>query len=110
MLVRRVAVGVVEAHQIRLGGIFPAILELFGFATTTLRETGIANLTIVSKNLSARLADGICHMLVVGLGDTLVALAMVVGTHIEDGMVFAVVPADEFIVFLDEREEITLVR
>ena len=105
LLVGSAAVRIVETNQIRFGRIFPAILELFGFAATALREAGIANLTIVSKNLSERLADGICHMLVVGLGDTLVALAMVVGTHIEDGMVFAIVPADEFIVFLDEREE-----
>ena len=31
---------------------------------------------------------------------------MVIGTDIEDGMVVAVVPADELIVFLDEREEV----
>ena len=30
---------------------------------------------------------------------------MVVGADIEDGMILAVVPADEFIVLLDEREE-----
>ena len=37
--------------------------------------------------------------------DALVALAMVVGTDIEDGVVVAIVPADEFVLFLREREE-----
>ena len=45
---------------------------------------------------------------VVGAGDALIALTVVVGTHIKDGMVFAVVPADKFLVALGEREEIVV--
>ena len=44
-------------------------------------------------------------MLVARMADALVALAVVVGTHIEDGMIFAVIPTDELVVFLDKREE-----
>ena len=43
---------------------------------------------------------------VVGAGDALIALAVVVGTHIEDGVILAVVPTDELVVALGEREEI----
>ena len=44
-------------------------------------------------------------MLIAGLGDTLVALTVVIGTDIEDGVVLAVVPSDQFVVFLGKREE-----
>ena len=40
------------------------------------------------------------------LGDALVALAVVIGTDIKEGVVFAVVPTDEHIFFLGEREEV----
>ena len=39
-------------------------------------------------------------------GDALVALAVVVGTDIKEGMVFAVVPADECIFLPGEGEEV----
>ena len=39
------------------------------------------------------------------MGDALVALAVVVGTDVEDGVILAVVPANEFVVLFHEREE-----
>ena len=103
-----VAEGVVHADEVRLGRIFPAILELLGHTTTALGEAGVANLIAIAENLTAcgleRLLDSLAGL----LGDALIALAMVVGTNIKDGMVFAVVPANELVVFLDKREEAVL--
>ena len=105
LLVVGIAVGVVERDEVGLGRVFPAVLELFGLAATAFVEAGIADLSVVGEHLSAGLGDGLCHMGVAGLGDALIALAVVVGTDVEDGMVFAVVPADDLIIFLDEGEE-----
>ena len=105
MLVVGIAVGIVETHEIGLGCILPTILELLGIATTTLMETGVADVAIVGKNLTSSLGDGFSHVGVAGIGDALVTLAMVVGTDIKDGVVFTIVPANDLIVFLDKREE-----
>jgi hypothetical protein len=40
-----------------------------------------------------------------GTGDALVSLAMVVGAYIKDGMVFTIVPTDDFFVRLGKGEE-----
>ena len=45
-------------------------------------------------------------MRIVGLGDALITLTMIIGTHIEDGMILAIVPANQLIILLDEREEV----
>ena len=44
-------------------------------------------------------------MRVYGVGYTLIALAVVIGTYVEYGVVFAVIPAYEHILFLYKREE-----
>ena len=80
-------------------------MEFLCHAPTALAETRIAYLPTAHEDLTARLSDSLCHMGGRFFGDALVTLAMVVGTNIEDGMVFTVVPSDEFVVFLDEREE-----
>ena len=100
-----VAIGVFERDEIGLRRVFPAVLELLGTSATALRETGIADLTVVDQDLTSRLADDLLDGWCALFRNALVALAVVVGTDIEDSMVFTVVPADEFIVFLDEREE-----
>ena len=92
VLVVGVAVRIVEAHEIRLGRVFPTILELFR----------LSDLVAIGENLSTGGADGLYHMGVAGLGDTLITLTMIIGADIEDGMILAVVPADDLIVFLDE--------
>ena len=102
MLVAGVAVRIVETHKIRLGCVFPAILEFLRFPATAFREAGVADLIIIGEDLSTGGADGLHHMGVAGLGDTLITLTMVIGTDIEDGVILPVVPADDLIVFLDE--------
>ena len=42
---------------------------------------------------------------IIRLGDTLIALTMIIGTHIKDGVILTIVPADDLIIFLDKREE-----
>ena len=105
MLVAGVAVRIVETHKIRLGCVFPTILELLRLSATAFREAGIADLVAIGENLSAGGTDGLHHMGVAGLGDTLITLTVVIGADIEDGMILPVVPADDLIVFLDEGEE-----
>ena len=102
MLVAGVAVRIVETHKIRFGRVFPTILELLSLTSTTFREAGIADLIIIGEDLSTGGADGLYHMGVAGLGDTLITLTMIIGTDIEDGVILPVVPADDLIVFLDE--------
>jgi hypothetical protein len=80
--------------------------EFFGRAAAALGETRVANLAIGGEDLSARLAYGLSHVAAGLLGDALVALAMVVGAYVEDGVVLAVVPSDKHVVLADEREEV----
>ena len=94
-----------NADEVGLGRVFPAILILFCITATALVETGVADLIAIGQHLSAGFEDGLFDMGTGGLGDTLIALAVVVGTDIEDGVILAVVPADEFIVLSREREE-----
>ena len=94
-----------EADEIGFGCVFPTILEFLGISTTALVETGIADFTIVGEYLSARIADGFLHVAVTGHRDTLITLTVVIGTDIEDGVILAIVPTDEFVIFLYEREE-----
>ena len=95
-----------ETYQVRLGRILPTILEFLRFTTTALREARIADLAAIGQYLSTCIADGFCHMRIVGLGDALITLTMIIGTHIEDGMILAIVPANQLIILLDEREEV----
>lgn len=105
ILVAGVTIRVMEGYQIRLRGVLPAVLELLGLTSTTFREPCIADLVAIGKDLSASLADGLFHGRTRLFGDALIALTVVIGTDIKDGMVFTVVPTDKFIVLLDKREE-----
>ena len=69
-------------------------------------ESGVADLAVVGEDLSTRLADGFLHVTVACMDDALITLTVVVGTDVEDGMVVAIVPADQLVVLLDEREEV----
>ena len=105
LLVAGVAVGVVEGDEVGLRRVFPAVLELLGLTATALMEAGVADLVSVGEHLSARRGNGLRHLRTAGHRDALVTLAVVVGADIVDGVVFAVVPADDLIFLLDEREE-----
>ena len=80
-------------------------MELLGNATAALTEAGIAYLAIIHQDLSASGLDSFHNMDVICLRDTLVALTMVIGAYIKDGMVVTIVPAYQLIIFLHEREE-----
>ena len=60
---------------------------------------------MVSQYAPLGVVNSLFHMFVGGLGDALVTLAVVVGAYIKYGMVVAVVPSDELVVFFDELEE-----
>lgn len=97
---------VANRREISLRRVLPAILEFLGYSAAAFRESCIADFFAVHQNLSLGLADGFSYMGRCFLGDTLVALAVVVGTYIKEGVVFAVVPADEHIFLLGEGEEV----
>ena len=78
---------------------FPAMFKLFGNATATFREAGVADFSFVSKYFSPRRFDDGLNIRILGRTcHTLVALAMIVGADIKQGVVFAVVPADQFLI------------
>ena len=95
------------AHRLEIGfrRVFPAILELLGHATATLGEARITDIAVGREYLPPGGLHRLAHMPACLLGNALVALAVVIGTHIEDGMVLTIVPPDKRIVFLDKREE-----
>ena len=106
MLIVGVAIWILERYQIGLWRVFPAVLELLSHTTTAFREACITNLRVVHQYLSTGLTDSFFNVGVVGAGDALIALTVIVGTYIEDGMIFTVVPADKLVVALGELEEI----
>ena len=97
---------VAHGKEVRHLDVLPTILILLAHTAAALAETGIADVAFRHEHLATRGTNGHGHVGTRLLGYALVALAMVVGTHIEDGVVLAVVPAYELIVFLYEREEI----
>ena len=101
-----VAVGVFHTLEIRMMLVFPTAFELLGAPSAAFRETGIAHRAFVGQDLASRGSDGFLHLATGSTGDALIALAVVVGTDIKDSVVFAVVPADEFVVCFFEGEEI----
>ena len=97
---------VANRREISLRCVLPAILEFLGDSAAAFRESCVADFFAVHQNLPLGLADGFGYMRRSFFGDALVALAVVVGTDIKEGMVFAVVPADECIFLPGEGEEV----
>ena len=81
-----------------MGNRFPAILEFLGHASAAFREAGVADRIVIHQYLSTCLFDHLPDYRVRCPGNTLVTLAMVVGTDIEQIMVLPVVPADQGLV------------
>ena len=105
ILVIGVAEGVLHTLQVRLVDVLPGVLELLGTSSAALREACVAYLSLVHQHLTACCPHRLAR---IGIGlarDAAVALAMVVGTDIEDAVVLAVVPAYDFLVRLGEGEE-----
>ena len=105
LLITCIAVGVFDGPQVRHLDILPAVLIFVGLSATTLAETCVANLTVVHQDLSSRGVHSFFNLRVAGASDALIALAMVVGTDVEDGVVLAVVPADALTLAFDKGEE-----
>ena len=101
-----VAEGVLHTLEVRVVLVLPATLELLGPSSAALREPGVADLPFGGQHLSGGGPDGRVYFRTRGARDALVALAMIIGADVEDGVVFAVVPSDEFGVRASEGEEI----
>ena len=101
-----VAVWVIDAGQIRLPDILPAVLILLCHASATLGEAGIAHVSVISQDLSASRFHCAGHVRIACIGDALIALAVVIGTDIKDGMVLAVIPTHQHVIVFREREEV----
>ena len=106
--IRRGSIG--YRDEIGLRCIFPAVLELLGNATAALTEAGITDFAIIHQDLSTSGLDSFHNMDIICFRDTLVALTMVIGAYIKDGMVVTIVPAYQLIIFLHEREEAVAAR
>ena len=92
-------------RKIRFLHVLPAILELLRRTAAALAEARVAYLVVVHQYLSACGVYSLRHMLARSLCDALIALAVVVGAYVEDGVVFAVVPLYQLVVLAYEREE-----
>ena len=86
---------VADALEIGLWRIVPTILKLLHGAPAALGETGIADFVAIGQHLAVCTPDGLSHVAAGLHRDALIALTMVVGTHIEKRMVLTVVPFDE---------------
>ena len=78
---------------------FPAVVEFFKYSAATLREACVAELAaVVSEYEPACCFDSLPHCRRALTGYALVALAVIVGAHVEVDMVVAVVPTDNLVV------------
>ena len=100
-----IAEGVLDGAQVGHFDVLPTVLILVCLTTATLAEACVANLSFVHQDLPSRGIDGFRHLRIAGAGDALIALAVVVGADVEDGVVLTVVPADALALTLDEGEE-----
>ena len=75
--------------------IVPAVTELIGASATTLTEARIAHLVVIGEHQTACLAHSITHGGVLDAADALIALAMVIGTNVEERVLLPVIPAHQ---------------
>ena len=76
---------------------FPAVLKLLHHTATRLAEACVAQRAALHEHLAPCGADGFCDLIGRGTGDALIALAVVVGTHVEIDMVVTIPPLDLFV-------------
>lgn len=81
-----------------MGDRFPTMFELFRNASAAFGKAGIADRFTIRQYFSPCFVDHLLDDRVGGTGNSLITLTMVVGTDIENIMVFAVVPAYELFV------------
>ena len=58
------------------------------------------------QHLTTSCLHSLLHCRIAGIGDALITLAMIVGTHVEYRVVLTVVPTDDLVILLDKREKI----
>ena len=90
---RNLLLAVSHSRKITLRRVFPAILELFGLSAAAFAEACVANLIARHQYLASCVLHRQLNVLVGGARYALLTLAMVVGAHIEYGVVVAVVPS-----------------
>ncbi len=81
--------------QVGVGDRFPDILEGLHDAAAAFRETGITDAITVGDHPAACLIDRCTHQRGGLPRDALIALAVVVGAYVEQGMILPVIPADD---------------
>mgnify|MGYP006870891082 CR=1 FL=1 len=67
---------------------------MLGYSPAALGESGIADLSVIHKDFPSGGLDGLSDKWHVSFANALVALTMIVCTHVEMLVVFPVVPTD----------------
>ena len=75
--------------QVAVWNGFPHVFEIFGHAATAFRETGIAYFVMCHQHFAKGGFDCCMGFVADNFGDSLVTLAVVVGTYVEQVVVFA---------------------
>ena len=73
---------------------FPGVFKILGYSPAAFGEPGIADLSVIHKDLPPGGLDGLADKWCVGFANTLVALTMIVRAHVEMLVVFSVIPPD----------------
>ena len=89
---------IVNLGQIGVNNRLPNILKTLSYTAAALRETCVAGLTVVSHNLAASLSNSLTHNLGRSTVDTLITLAVVIGAHIEIGVILTVEPTNILVI------------
>ena len=101
-----VAIGIFYRRKVGVWGVFPTVLVFVGASAAALAKTCVADFAVIGEDLAACGIDGLLYLRGYSSCDALVSLAVVVGTDVEDGVVFAVVPSYQFGVGTCEGEEV----
>ena len=83
---------VAASHQIIVVLWLPAVFKFFKHTATRFREAGIAKVAAIHEHLAPCGFDSLLHRFGRGACYALIALAVVVGTHIEVDVVVAIPP------------------
>ena len=67
---------------------------MLGYSPAALGESGIADLSVIHKDFPSGGLDGLSDKWHVSFANALVALTMIVCTHVEMLVVFSVIPPD----------------
>ena len=79
---------------------FPAVLKTFGHSSATLREASIADDAVVEQDFTPCFLDSFLYDRIGFSGDPLVTLAVIIGTDIEQHVIFSVVPTNQLLLIL----------